>query len=132
MYLKRAPASSGRATLRCGMSWGPSATGGCISSFSSSSFHWEIVTAKLEIVFKATYRWNRGESEKQKSFLLDFSFIIIFRKIISIVWKVILDTFYDPQVVTIFMIFGFRTQKSIFINFGTTKMKTTFGKSCSP
>ena len=38
MYPKRAPASSGRATLRCGMSWGPGATGGCNSSGSSSSF----------------------------------------------------------------------------------------------
>ena len=132
MYLKRAPASSGRATLRCGMSWGPSATGDCISSFSSSSFHWEIVTAKLEIAFKATYRWNCGEIEKQKSFLLHFSFIIISQKISSIVWKVILDPFYDPKWLPFSWFFGFWTQKSIFINFGMTNLKTTFGKSCSP
>ena len=132
MYLKRAPASSGRATLRYGMSWGPSATGGCNSSFSSSSFHWEIVTAKLEIVFKATYRWNRGESEKQKSFLLHFSFIIIFQKIFLNIWKGILDPFYNPKWLPFSWFFGFLTQKSIFINFGKTNMKTTFGESCSP
>ena len=32
MYLKRAPDSSGRALLRCGMSLGPSAAGGCLTS----------------------------------------------------------------------------------------------------
>ena len=31
MYLKRAPASSGRAVLRCGMSWGPNAAGGSLA-----------------------------------------------------------------------------------------------------
>ena len=132
MYLKRAPASSGRATLRYGMSWGPSATGGCNSSFSSSSFHWEIVTAKFEIIFLVPYRWNRGECEKQKSFFLHFSFIIIFQKISLIFWNGILDPFYDPKWLPFSWFFGFLTQKSIFIIFWRTNMKTTFGESCSP
>ena len=38
MYLKRAPASSGRAVLRYGMSWGPSAAGGSPTSATLSLF----------------------------------------------------------------------------------------------
>ena len=38
MYLKRAPASSGRAVLRCGMSWGPSAAVGSPTSAALSLF----------------------------------------------------------------------------------------------
>ena len=38
MYLKRAPASSGCALLRCGMSWGPSAAGGSPTSAALSLF----------------------------------------------------------------------------------------------
>ena len=38
LYLKRAPDSSGRAVLRCGMSWGPSAAGGSLTSATLSLF----------------------------------------------------------------------------------------------
>ena len=38
MYLKRAPASSGRAVLQCGMSWGTSAAGGSPTTATLSLF----------------------------------------------------------------------------------------------
>ena len=39
LCLKRAPATSGRALLWCGMSWWHGEKGGCISSFSSSNLN---------------------------------------------------------------------------------------------
>ena len=38
MYMKRAWASSRRAFLWCGMSWGPGAAGGCLTSVTLSLF----------------------------------------------------------------------------------------------
>ena len=132
MYLKGAPASSGRATLRCGMSLGPSGTGGINSSGSSSGFHWENVMAKLERIFSASYWWHRGKSSIQKSFLLHFSFIIFFQNIFWIFCKCIFDPFYNPKWLPFSWFFDFLTQISIFTNFGRTNMKITSEKSCSP
>ena len=132
MYLKRAPASSGRALLWCGVSLGPSGSGGSNFSGSSSGFHWENVMAKFERRFSASYRWHRGKSSMQKSFLLHFSFIIVFQKICWIFWKGIFDPFYDPKWLPFSWFFDFLTQISIFTNFGRTNMKITFDKSCSP
>ena len=104
MYLKRAPASSGRALPRCGMSWGLSAIGEYNSSFSSSSFHWEIGMTKFEWFFRISYRWNRGKSSRQKSFIFHFSFIFLSDNFSNIglgyFWSILW-----PHVVKIFMTF---------------------------
>ena len=131
-YLKRAPASSGRALLRCGVSLGPSGSGGSNSSGSSSVFHWENVMAKFERIFLASYRWYRGKSSMQKSLLLHFSFIIFFQKIFWIFCKGIFDPFYDPEWLPFSWFFNFLKQISRFTIFGRTDMKITLDKSCSP
>ena len=85
-----------------------------------------------KLLFKLHIGEIVGKVKNKKSFLLHFSFIIIFQKIFLIIWKGILDPIYDPKWLQFSWFCWFPTQKSIFINFGRTNMKTTFGESCSP
>ena len=93
MYLNKAPAGSGRATLRCGISWRSSATGGCIFSFSSSSLFWEIGMAK----FTGTFFVKLSKKFNTKRWLLHFLFICFFSKNVQNSFNSIYDLFYNPK-----------------------------------
>ena len=120
MYLKRALNSFSRALLRCGISWGHGETGGCISSFSSSNFHWN---------FKELLRLHIGSIQK---FSLAFSFPNFFPENLQGCFFRYLWSVLQPKVVKVFMIFHLATQISLFSNFLRANMKRTFDDSCSP
>ena len=65
MYLKRAPASPGRAVLRCGMSLGPSAAGGSPTSATLSLFNELQVKyffCRNKIQYFSTFQWKTRSS----------------------------------------------------------------------
>ena len=85
MYLKRVPAISGCALLWWVMSWRHGGPGGCNSSFSSSTFHWEIAMSKLKKEFVRLCISQIEGKGQYKKILLHFQFIILFQKICRVV-----------------------------------------------
>ena len=74
MYLKRAPASSGRAVLRCGMSWGPSAAGGSPTSAALSllcEFQVKLIFCRNKTQYFSTFKMKTWKAHLVKVLALE-------------------------------------------------------------
>ena len=123
---------TGRATIWCGMPWGPQLVL-IILAFFSSKF-WEIVMEQCERTFYASYKWNCGKNSTQKKFPLVFFFHYIFflRKCIDFFMKNLLS-FMQPKWLQISWFFLTCQHKCLNLPiFWRTNMKITFYETCSP
>ena len=112
MYLKKAPASSVRATLWCGMSWGHGEPEGCISSLSCSIFHRDMAVAKFQRFVWLHIGEIVGKVQNKKVspciFLSKFKFRYLYELLNNPKWLIFSEFFDLATHISIFTFF-FRT-----------------------